>query len=157
MHTLFTAGENYRPVLTNAGPDAAMADTAVDESGRPRAGHVACERPLTIYLDKREIVTLMTLGTHPELLVLSWLRNQRLLRELADIRAVQVDRDTDSAAVTTRGGAADLEQRLARKTGVTLIARAKGAHFLVYHGADNVPFDAIPAQAATPGGRDRQD
>jgi formate dehydrogenase assembly factor FdhD len=40
---------------------------------------IPAERALTVYVDKRELVTLMTLGAHPELLVLGYLRNQRLV------------------------------------------------------------------------------
>ncbi len=105
--------------MTDAGLDAAVPATALDEHGQPRSGHIAAERPLTVYLDKREVVTLMTLGTHPELLVLGWLRNQRLVRRPEQVRAVQVDWDTGAAAVTTRHGVAGLEQRLARRTVTT--------------------------------------
>jgi len=63
---------------------------------------IAGEHPLTLYLDKREIVTLMTLGHAPEALVIGYLRNQRLLDSIDDIAAVQVDWETDSAAVVTR-------------------------------------------------------
>ncbi|MCB1881852.1 MAG: hypothetical protein KDI54_17670, partial [Gammaproteobacteria bacterium] len=55
----------HLPDMTDAGLEAAMAVTAVDEYGQPRDGYIAAERALTIYLDKREIVTLMTLGTQP--------------------------------------------------------------------------------------------
>src|SRR5688572_570948 len=65
---------------------------------------IAGEHPLTLYLDKREIVTLMTLGHAPEALVLGYLRNQRLIDSIDDIASVQVDWETDSAAVTTHAG-----------------------------------------------------
>ncbi len=104
------------PELTNAGLDAAAAVVAVDELGRERQGHVAAERPLTLYLDKRELVTLMTLGTCPELLVLGWLRNQRMIQSIEEIKAVQVDWETESAAVTTWQGVRGLEEKLSRRT-----------------------------------------
>src|SRR5690348_6035476 len=63
---------------------------------------IAGEHPLTLYLDKREIVTLMTLGHAPEALVIGYLRNQRLVDSIDDIASVQVDWDTNSAAVVTR-------------------------------------------------------
>ena len=62
---------------------------------------IAGEHPLTLYLDKREIVTLMTLGHAPEALAIGYLRNQRLVASIDDIAAVQVDWETDSVAVTT--------------------------------------------------------
>lgn len=69
------------PQLTDAGLDASYAVNGVNEFGETIAGHIAAERALILYLDKREIVTLMTLGTQPELLVLGWLRNQRLVKK----------------------------------------------------------------------------
>ena len=107
------------PVLTDAGLDAAAPVVAMDEQGEARPGHVAAERPLTLYLDKRELVTLMTLGTRPELLVLGWLRNQRMIASLEEIRAVQVDWETESAAVTTWRGVAGLDEKMSRRTVTT--------------------------------------
>src|SRR5688572_1659669 len=63
---------------------------------------IAGEHPLTLYLDKREIVTLMTLGHAPEALAIGYLRNQRLADSIDDIAAVQVDWETESVAITTR-------------------------------------------------------
>lgn len=109
----------YRPMMTDAGLNAAEAASAIDEYGDIREGHVAAERALTLYLDKREIVTLMTLGTRPELLVLGWLRNQRLLQSIEQIKAVQVDWETDSVAVTTFDGVEGLDEKMERKTVTT--------------------------------------
>ena len=86
------------------------------EFGQPREGHIAGEQPLTLYLDKREVVTLMTLGTHPELLVLGYLRNQRLVPSLESVRSVQVDWETDACAVTTFDGIGDLDDKLKHRT-----------------------------------------
>ena len=61
---------------------------------------IAGEHPLTLYVDKREIVTLMTLGQAPEALAIGYLRNQRLVESIEDIVAVQVDWDVDAVAVT---------------------------------------------------------
>ncbi len=90
--------------MTNAGLEAARPVTAYDEHGQPVVRNIAAERPLTLYLDRQEIVTLMTLGTQPELLILGYLRNQGLVENLADIIAVQVDWEVEAAAVTTRNG-----------------------------------------------------
>jgi FdhD protein len=108
-----------RPQLTDSGLSAAHPATAVDEYGEVRRGRVAAERALTVYLDKQEIVTLMTLGTRPEMLVLGWLRNQRLIENIEQIKAVQVDWETSSAAVTSFDGIQDLQQKTARKTVTT--------------------------------------
>jgi len=105
--------------MTDAGLNAAEPAGAIDEYGELREVHVAAERALTVYLDKREIVTLMTLGTRPELLVLGWLRNQRLVREIEQIKAVQVDWETGSAAVTTTGDIEGLDRKMERKTVTT--------------------------------------
>jgi FdhD protein len=107
------------PEMTNAGLQAASPVTAVDEFGQVREGHIAEERALTLYLNNREIVTLMTLGTQPELLVLGWLRNQRLIRSVDQVEVVQVDWDTGSAAVATYEQIAGLDERLGRKTVTT--------------------------------------
>lgn len=102
--------------MSAAGLESSIPVTAVDEFGARRRQHIAAERALTLYIDKREVVTLMTLGTHPELLVLGWLRNQRLIDRPARIRSIQVDWETDSVAVTTHEGIDNLDSRLARKT-----------------------------------------
>ncbi len=105
--------------LSDEGLDATIAVLAIDERGEQRQGHVAAERALTIYLDKREIVTVMTLGTQPELLTLGWLRNQRLVENLNDIESIIVNWETDSVAVTTLKEIDGLEQKLGRKTVTT--------------------------------------
>jgi FdhD protein len=96
--------------------------TARDEKERAAPLHIPAERPLTVYLDGRELITLMTLGAAPEALVLGYLRNQRLLA-LDDIEAVDVTWDaageSGTAAVTTRGGVTDLEERTARRVVTT--------------------------------------
>ena len=69
----------YRPEMTDAGLRPAYEVEAVDEFGQRRPGFIAGERSLTLFLDDREIVTLMTLGTHPEMLTLGYLLNQRLV------------------------------------------------------------------------------
>ncbi len=104
------------PALSRAGLKPSHAVIAVDEFGQTREGHIAGEQPLTLYLNKREVVTLMTLGTHPELLVLGYLRNQRLVSDLASVRSVQVDWETDACAVTTFEAVGDLDAKLERRT-----------------------------------------
>ncbi|MEN9867469.1 MAG: hypothetical protein RL748_3059 [Pseudomonadota bacterium] len=89
---------------------------ALDEQGRAQELMIPAERALTLYLDKRELVTLMTLGSEPESLVLGYLKNQRLVRDLSDVIAVQVDWEVAAAAIATRGGGVeDIEQRTARR------------------------------------------
>ena len=105
--------------LTDAGLDAAVAVNGVNEFGDTMAGHIAAERALTIYLNKREIVTLMTLGTQPELLVLGWMRNQRLVNSIEQVRSIQVDWETESVAVTTHDVVDGLDEKLSKKTVTT--------------------------------------
>jgi len=108
-----------RPELTNASVPLLDEVEVLDELGRVRNVYIPGERPLTVYLDKRELVTLMTLGGAPEALVLGYLRNQRLVSSIDDIASIQVDWETESAAVTTRGGIADLDEKTARRTVTT--------------------------------------
>ena len=65
---------------------------------------IAGEHPLTLYVDKQELLTLMTLGAAPEALAIGYLRNQRLVESLEDIVAVQVDWEVDAVVVKTRHG-----------------------------------------------------
>jgi FdhD protein len=105
--------------MTNAGLDATASVTSHNEYNEAIEGSIAIERALTIYLDKREVVTLMTLGNHPELLILGWLRNQRMVEDIEAIKAIQVDWETDSVAITTHAGVADLDNKLSHKTVTT--------------------------------------
>ncbi len=109
----------YRPEMTAAGLAPCREVPAMDESGAVREVPIAGERPLTLYVDKREIVTLMTLGGQPELLAIGYLRNQGLVKNLQDIVAVQADWETESVVVVTREGIENLDARLARRTVTT--------------------------------------
>jgi len=82
-----------RPELTEAGLAPTHAVQAIDEFGEVRELEVAGEFPLTIKVDEREVVTLMTLGTCPEALTLGYLRNQRLIEDISAIKSVTVDWD----------------------------------------------------------------
>jgi FdhD protein len=91
----------------------------LDEAGRRKLTHIPGERSLTIYLDKREVVTLMTLGSAPEALVLGYLRNQRLVESPDDIESIQVDWETDSAAVKTRRSTVDIDALTSKRVVTT--------------------------------------
>ena len=101
---------NARPPATAAlGPTApplTQAITALDEQGRSVALSIPCERALTLYVDKRELVTLMTLGCAPEALALGYLRNQRLIASAQEVVSIQVDWEVGAAAIHTRDGLA---------------------------------------------------
>ncbi len=107
------------PKLTQAGRPATFEVEAYNELGEMVPTSIAGEHPLTMYLDKRELVTLMTLGQAPEALAIGYLRNQRLVGSIADIAEVQVDWETDSVAIVTRKGVEDLEARLSKRTVTT--------------------------------------
>ncbi len=107
------------PELTDAGLKATAEVVALNEFGEPVDGAIARERALTLYLDKKELVTLMTLGNHPELLILGWLRNQRMITDIEQIRAIQVDWETESAAIVTWDGVDGIDEKLERKTVTT--------------------------------------
>ncbi len=91
----------------------------LDEFGRRKTMSIPAERPLTVFVDKRELVTLMTLGVAPELLVLGYLRNQRLVADVGEIESITVDWEVGAAAVRTRAGIADIEAKTAQRTVTT--------------------------------------
>jgi FdhD protein len=91
----------------------------VDEYGERRRIAIPAERPLTLFVDKRELVTLMTLGACPELLVLGYLLNQRLVAAVTEVESVTVDWDVGAAAVRTHHGIQDLERKTARRVVTT--------------------------------------
>ncbi len=103
------------PRLTQAGAPLLREISVLDEYGERRSIHIPSERPLTVFVDKRELVTLMTLGACPELLVLGYLRNQRLISAVGDVESITVDWEVAAAAVRTRDGLHDLEARTARR------------------------------------------
>jgi FdhD protein len=108
-----------RPTLTRNARPATFTVDAHDETGALVPTPIAGEHPLTLYVDKREIVTLMTLGAAPEALAIGFLRNQRLVGSIDEIAAVQVDWDVNAVAVTTHHGLADLEARTKKRTATT--------------------------------------
>lgn len=100
------------PVPDAPGVTAPM--TAVDETGARVDLRVVEERPLTIYLNSREVVTAMTVGTHPEWLALGFLRNQNMLRGVA-VTGIDHDEETGTVVVRT-DRETDHEAKLARAT-----------------------------------------
>ncbi|RYY97517.1 MAG: sulfurtransferase FdhD, partial [Comamonadaceae bacterium] len=107
------------PLLTEARAPLTREVEILNAHGETEAISIPAERPLTVYVDKRELVTLMTLGAHPEWLVLGYLRNQRLVPSLDAIASVTVDWDVGAAAVKTHGGISDIEERTARRVVTT--------------------------------------
>ncbi|MDE2092897.1 MAG: formate dehydrogenase accessory sulfurtransferase FdhD [Burkholderiales bacterium] len=91
----------------------------LDEFGATRRIAIPAERALTVFVDNRELVTLMTLGAAPELLVLGYLRNQRLVQSIDDIDSITVDWDVQAAAVKTRAGIENFDQKTAKRVVTT--------------------------------------
>jgi FdhD protein len=113
------SNSRYRPEISNAGLSPTHPVTAVDEYHAPRQVEVPGESPLTLYVDGREIVTLMTIGAHPEALALGYLRNQRFVDRLEQIKSITVDHHTEAAHVTTFDGIDGWDEKLKKRTVTT--------------------------------------
>ena len=108
-----------RPDISHASKPLTFEVEAINERGEAVPTPIAGEHPLTLYVDKREIVTLMTLGQAPEALAIGYLRNQRLVRSIDEIATVQVDWETASVAVTTRKPIKSLQEKMKKRTVTT--------------------------------------
>jgi FdhD protein len=86
----------------------------IDQDGRPIETSVVTERPLTLFLNAREIVTMMTIGDHPDLLAVGYLLNQNMLRADDEITAVEHAEDIDTIVVRTKRQT-DYEDKLKKK------------------------------------------
>ena len=107
------------PHLSQARSSLTREVLVVTESGETRLQAIPCERALTVYVDRRELVTLMTLGAQPELLVLGYLRNQRLVESIDEIESITVDWEVNAAAVKTRRGISHIEARTEKRVVTT--------------------------------------
>ncbi len=103
-------------IKTDTAPALTMSVDVLDEYGEPLSKEIACERPLTVYLNWIEVVTLMTLGARPEFLVLGYLKNQGFIENVDAIESVIIDWETGSAAVVTKESTNDLADKLGKKT-----------------------------------------
>jgi FdhD protein len=106
-------------VLTSASAPLTREVAALDEYGAVRHISIPAERALTVFVDRRELVTLMTLGAAPELLVLGYLRNQRLVDSVDDIESITVDWEVQAAAVKTRAGIERFDEKTAKRVVTT--------------------------------------
>ena len=102
--------EFYRPQMTQAGISLTFSVDAMNASGRRVWVEIPSEFPLTIQLDGQEVATLMTLGSHPEELVLGYLRNQGMIRVIEDIASVMVNWEEETARVATFHGNVGVDQ-----------------------------------------------
>jgi FdhD protein len=122
--SIASSTSNVLPYLTQAQAELTRHIDVVNEHGVREQAFIPAERALTVYVDKREIVTLMTLGAHPELLVLGYLRNQRLVADVSEVESITVDWDAGEdgagvAAVKTRHGIADIAARTEKRVVTT--------------------------------------
>ena len=114
-----TAQPRYRPQMSDAAVPLVSEVTVFDEAGRQKQIFIPGERPLTVYVDKQELVTLMTLGGAPEALVLGYLKNQRFVQGLEEVISIQVDWEVGAASVKTRDGIVNLKARQEKRTVTT--------------------------------------
>nr|WP_216606289.1 formate dehydrogenase accessory sulfurtransferase FdhD [Vibrio kanaloae] len=103
-------------IKTSENPLQTIEVEVFDEYGEKLTKQIACERPLTVMLNWKEIVTLMTLGSRPEALVLGYLKNQSFLSDPEAVESIIIDWETSSAAVITKEDTSQLEQALKKKT-----------------------------------------
>ena len=120
----FHSSSTALPHLTQARAELTRHIEVVNEHGVREQVSIPAERALTVYVDKREIVTLMTLGAHPEWLVLGYLRNQRLVGDVSEVESITVDWEAGEdgagvAAVKTRHGIADIAARTEKRVVTT--------------------------------------
>jgi FdhD protein len=108
---------SHRPVMSDQGLDPTHPVAARDEYGDQRDLRIAGEFPLTIKVDHREVVTLMTLGTYPEKLTLGYLRNQRLVDNIEEIAEIRVDWERETVDVLTSHGEGiiNLQEKIASR------------------------------------------
>ena len=133
------------PHLTQAQAPLTREVEVRDEFGQRRTIEIPAERPLTLFVDKREVVTLMTLGAAPEMLTLGYLRNQRLVDSLDDVESITVDWDVEAAAVKTRAGAASsIDARTARR----IVTTGCGQGTMFGHLMDELGALKLPSASA---------
>ena len=127
MSVVLSEPAQLKPRLTRARAPLTRRVTVRNEFGEVSDAAIPAERALTVYLDKHELVTLMTLGGEPELLVLGFLRNQRLIDSVEQIESITVDwsigegevGESGVAAVKTREGSGVRVQRSAERVVTT--------------------------------------
>lgn len=87
----------------------------IDQNGDKVTTSVSVERPLTLFLNSREIVTMMTIGDFPDYLAVGYLRNQNMLHDDDEITSIDYDEDIETIVVRTAKDT-DFEDKLRKKT-----------------------------------------
>ena len=134
------------PRLTHARAPLLQTVQAVNERGEVQTLQIPAERALTLYVDKRELVTLMTLGAHPEWMVLGYLLNQQLIAAASDVESITVDWEVGAAGVHTHRGIADL----AAKTATRVVTTGCGQGSMFGDLLESVARRALPPTTVTP-------
>ncbi len=88
--------------------------TGIDQNGKPVETRVVTEKPLTLYLNAQEVVTMMTIGDHPDLLAVGYLKNQNMLAEDDVITGIEYDDDLEVVVVRTERET-NFEEKLKKK------------------------------------------
>ncbi|MGH9810890.1 MAG: formate dehydrogenase accessory sulfurtransferase FdhD, partial [Terriglobia bacterium] len=96
-------------------PRLSVAVRGVDQEGKPVETAVVVERPLTLFLNAREIVTMMTIGDRPDLLAVGYLLNQNMLKPGDEITAIDYEEDISTVVVRTKRET-NFEDKLKKKT-----------------------------------------
>jgi FdhD protein len=91
-----------------------QAVSGIDQSGVAVETRVVAERPLTLYLNGQEIVTMMTIGDHPDLLAVGYLRNQGMLADDDVVTEIEHDEELEVVVVRTERQT-DFEEKLKKK------------------------------------------
>src|SRR4051812_25612044 len=114
----------------------------IDQEGRKIEPAVVTERPLTLFLNGQEIVTMMTIGDHPDYLALGYLLNQNMLRPDDEVTAVEHDEELEVVVVRT-AHATNFEEKLKRKVRTSGCAQGTAFGDLMEHFDEvRLPTDA---------------
>src|SRR5688500_3290640 len=106
----------HLPLIAPDPDDPRLSSTVsgIDQAGAPVEARVVTERPLTLYLNGQEIVTMMTIGDHPDLLAVGYLKNQNMLER--DNPVIGIDYDDELGVVVVRTErVTDYEAKLKKK------------------------------------------
>ena len=117
----------------------------LNHHGEMQTLQIPTERALTVYVDKKEIVTLMTLGAYPEWLVLGYLLNQRLIASAAEIDSITVDWEVGAAAAKTHNGIVNFK----RKTAKRIVTTGCGQGSIFGDLMDNISDIQLPPASIT--------
>ena len=98
--------------------------SGIDQDGAPVEARVVAERPLTLYLNRQEIVTMMTIGDYPELLAVGYLKNQNMLPAENTVTEVEYDEELDVVVVRTEKPT-NYEDKLKKKVRMSGCAQAR--------------------------------